>query len=486
MRCRRPPADDGYHLSEDLADRAIRYLGELRSVEPDTPFFLYFATGACHSPHHAPREWIDRYRGRFDAGWDAWRERTFARQQATGPAAAPARSSRPARRGCRRGTTCRPTSSGSRRASWSASPASSRTPTRRSAACSTFIEELGERDDTLVVARLRQRRLAPRAARAARSTTPASGTASRPVAASCTPASTSSAGRPRTTTTRGAGRWPATRRSGAGSARCTKAASPTRASCTGRAASPAAGEIRHQFAHAIDVLPTILELIGIDPPAEIDGVAQSPIEGTSFAYLLDAAAPTGAHTTQYFEMLGSRGDLPRGLEGGDVQAARRDVRRRARSRRAVRGRRVGAVPRRRGLLGVRRPRRHRSPRSSRSWSTCGGTRRAQYQVLPLDNRPLAALMNPRPTRSLEPRAVRVLPGRVAGARDGRRERAQPVARRSRPTSYVGAGRQPVEGVLLAQGTCSAAGRSSCVDGRLRYVHNFAGKERHIVDVGRRW
>ncbi len=81
-----PPrsAEEGYHLSEDLADRAIQYLGEIRSVEPDQPFFLYFATGACHSPHQAPAEWIERYRGQFDAGWDAWREATFARQQAMG------------------------------------------------------------------------------------------------------------------------------------------------------------------------------------------------------------------------------------------------------------------------------------------------------------------------------------------------------------------------------------------------------------------
>ncbi len=75
-----PPArpEEGYHLSADLADRAIQFLGDLRAVDADRPFFCYFATGACHSPHHAPKEWIDRYRGQFDAGWDAWREATFA------------------------------------------------------------------------------------------------------------------------------------------------------------------------------------------------------------------------------------------------------------------------------------------------------------------------------------------------------------------------------------------------------------------------
>ena len=95
-RCCRPARpEEGYHLSEDLAERAIQYLGEIRSVEPDQPFFLYFATGACHSPHHAPPEWIERYRGQFDAGWDAWREATFARAAGDGPAVPRAPSCRP-------------------------------------------------------------------------------------------------------------------------------------------------------------------------------------------------------------------------------------------------------------------------------------------------------------------------------------------------------------------------------------------------------
>ena len=78
----RPPrsVEDGYHLSADLADRAIEYLGDLRAVDVDQPFFLYFCTGACHSPHHAPAEWIEHYRGRFAQGWDRWRDETFDRQ----------------------------------------------------------------------------------------------------------------------------------------------------------------------------------------------------------------------------------------------------------------------------------------------------------------------------------------------------------------------------------------------------------------------
>ncbi|MFN7804031.1 MAG: arylsulfatase [Planctomycetaceae bacterium] len=73
-----------YHLTEDLADQAIAWTRRVTSIAPDKPFFLYVAPGANHSPHHAPQEWIDRFRGQFDAGWDAYREATFQRQKQLG------------------------------------------------------------------------------------------------------------------------------------------------------------------------------------------------------------------------------------------------------------------------------------------------------------------------------------------------------------------------------------------------------------------
>ena len=76
--------EEGYHLTEDLADKAIGYLRQQRSLTPDKPFFLYFAPGATHAPHHVPTEWSDRYTGVFDDGWDTLRERTFARQKEMG------------------------------------------------------------------------------------------------------------------------------------------------------------------------------------------------------------------------------------------------------------------------------------------------------------------------------------------------------------------------------------------------------------------
>jgi len=76
--------EEGYHLTEDITDRAISWVQQQKSMMPDKPFFLYFAPGATHAPHHVPAEWSDRYRGRFDSGWDALRDEILARQKELG------------------------------------------------------------------------------------------------------------------------------------------------------------------------------------------------------------------------------------------------------------------------------------------------------------------------------------------------------------------------------------------------------------------
>jgi arylsulfatase A-like enzyme len=76
--------EEGYPFTEDMADKAITWIGQQKSLMPDKPFFMYFAPGATHAPHHVPKDWSDKYRERFDAGWDAIREQTFARQKELG------------------------------------------------------------------------------------------------------------------------------------------------------------------------------------------------------------------------------------------------------------------------------------------------------------------------------------------------------------------------------------------------------------------
>ena len=75
---------EGYHLTEDITARAITWIGQQKALMPDKPFFMYYAPGATHAPHHVPKEWSDKYKGKFDDGWDALRERTFARQKELG------------------------------------------------------------------------------------------------------------------------------------------------------------------------------------------------------------------------------------------------------------------------------------------------------------------------------------------------------------------------------------------------------------------
>ena len=76
--------EEGYHLMEDMTDKAIDWIGQQKSLAPDKPFFIYFAPGATHAPHHVPKEWADKYKGKFDQGWDKLREEIFARQKKLG------------------------------------------------------------------------------------------------------------------------------------------------------------------------------------------------------------------------------------------------------------------------------------------------------------------------------------------------------------------------------------------------------------------
>jgi arylsulfatase A-like enzyme len=76
--------EEGYHFMEDMTDRAMGWIAQQKALTPDKPFFVYFAPGATHAPHHVPKEWADKYKGKFDRGWDSLREETIARQKRLG------------------------------------------------------------------------------------------------------------------------------------------------------------------------------------------------------------------------------------------------------------------------------------------------------------------------------------------------------------------------------------------------------------------
>ncbi len=79
-----PPHDPKYHLTEDMAEKGLKWLGEHKAYSPDKPFFMYWAPGAVHGPHHVFKEWSEKYKDKFDGGWDEYRKRVFERQLAMG------------------------------------------------------------------------------------------------------------------------------------------------------------------------------------------------------------------------------------------------------------------------------------------------------------------------------------------------------------------------------------------------------------------
>ena len=474
----RPPrsVEDGYHLSADLADRAIAQLADLRAVDVDRRFFLYFATGACHSPHHAPREWIERYEGRFDKGWDQWREEIFARQLEAGlfppgTEMAPRPPWVPA---------------------WSELPESERAVAARFMECFAaflsytddqlarlldFLERTGDLEDTLVILvsdngasseggptgsindnRLQNfdpagpdelaRRVDELGGPAAHNNYPWGWTM-----AGNTPFK----------------RWKREVHEGG-------VADPCIVSWPARISG---GGLRHQFAHAVDVLPTVLELAGIERPETIEYVPQTRIDGISFASLLgaDGADAPAARTTQHFEMFGSRAIYHDGWkavtfkpigplynDGINWNAPFSEDRWELYH--------VAVDPTELHDLAADEPGRL-ADMIDRWWVEARAN-----QVLPLDNRVLHTLVHPKPDR----RAPRLSTTYYPGTSPVPETVAANVKNRSHVidvdvTIPSGA---PAEGVLLAQGSVLGGFSLHLDGGRLRYVHNLYGKERHVV------
>ena len=296
--------EEGYHLTEDLADKAIEFIADAKQAAPNKPFYLHFCTGAMHAPHHVAKEWADRYAGQFDDGWDAYRQRVFARQQELGILPADAELSRhdpdvP---------------------DWdSLSPGARRLAARMMEVFAgflshtdyhigrllDFLKETGEFDNTLIMVVSDNGASAEGGPTGTTNELQFFNNAPEPLEDSL--AKIDELGGPATFNHYPWG-W-----TFAGN---TPFRRWKRETYRGGACDPflvhwpegiaARGEVRTQYAHIIDMVPTVLDVLGIEPPASIRGVTQSPIHGVSFAYSFgDADAPT-RHHTQYFEMFGHR------------------------------------------------------------------------------------------------------------------------------------------------------------------------------------
>lgn len=459
--------EEGYHLTEDLADRAIEFVTDLRNVDPRKPFYLYFATGACHSPHQAPAEYLERYRGVFDEGWDVWRERTFARQKEMGVVPAhTVLSDRP---------------------DWvpawdDLAPGERQVYARYMEAFAGFLthtdeqlgrvfsylEETGDWDNTLVllmsdngasseggpVGSLNDVRTWNAVAHHWEEALERIDEIGGPRIHNNYPWGWTVAGN---TPFR---RWKRETHEGG-------VADPLVAHWPRGIA--ARGELRRQYVHATDVVPTILDAVGVEAPAVLDGVEQEPLHGASFrATFVDADAPEH-HVTQYYEMFGCRAiyhggwkavayhEIQMGEPGLDqVPWELYDLRADPSETNDL----AGAHPEKVAEL------------DALWWAEA-----ERYGVLPLDNRPFSEFVFERP-ETVEPRSryvykpfAQMVPEALAV---NVRNRAHRV------TTTVDVPERGVEGVIISQGSFLGGWALYVVDGTLRYSHNLSGREEHRV------
>jgi len=306
--------EEGYHLTEDLANHAIQWVRRQKSLMPDKPVFMYFAPGATHAPHHVPPEWSAKYKGQFDQGWDKLREETFARQKQLGVIP----------------PDCDLTRRHPEIPAWDEMPAELKPVlTREMEVYAGFLEhtdyhvgrliqalaDLEILDDTLIFYIIGDN--------GASAEGTLKGTFNEYVGANGfenmetaeflkehldqfgTPDAYNhyavgwahAMDTPYQWTKQVASHWGGTRNG-------TIVHWPK--------GIQAKGEIRSQFSHVIDLAPTILEAAGLPEPAFVNGIQQKPYEGVSMMYSFDDAKAAERHETQYFEMVGNRGIYHKG------------------------------------------------------------------------------------------------------------------------------------------------------------------------------
>jgi len=304
--------EQGYHLTEDIADDAINWLREQQSFAPDKPFFMYWATGSAHGPHHIMKEWADKYKGKFDDGWDKYRERTFARQKAMGWIPQNAQL----------------TPRAATMASWDSIPESEKPFQRRLmevfagfAAHADYnagrviaeIEKQGKLDNTLIFYIWGDN---------GSSAEGQNGTLSELLAQNGIPSKIEQhikamndlggldvLGTPKADNMYHAGwAW-----AGSTPYKSTKLVGAHFGGTRQPMAVAWPKVIKHddtprpQFHHVNDVVPTIYDILKITPPSVVNGVPQGPIDGISFAYTFTDAKAKGRKSTQFFDIMGSRG-----------------------------------------------------------------------------------------------------------------------------------------------------------------------------------
>ena len=315
--------EDGYHFSVDITDKAIEFIKDSKVIAPEKPFFLYYAPGAAHAPHQAPKEWADKYAGQFDMGYEAIREETLARQKKMG--IVPADTELPPMNPLgtpetRSGPDGQPFPLMDLTRPWDSLTADEQRLFARMAEVYAgflshadhqigrlldYLDELGERENTMVIVV---------SDNGASGEGGPNGSVNEMKFANGIPDEMADnlkmldqLGSPATYNHYPNGwamafntpfkMWKRYEFNGGTCDPCIM---------SWPAGMPARGELREQYHHAVDITPTILDVLGVQPPERIKGHVQSRFDGVSMRYAFaDADAPTTRHT-QFYSMLGSR------------------------------------------------------------------------------------------------------------------------------------------------------------------------------------
>ncbi|HVZ88237.1 MAG TPA: arylsulfatase [Polyangia bacterium] len=302
-----PPGREGsYTLNDALADKAIAYIHQQKSVTPDRPFFVYFAPGATHAPHHVPKAWIDKFKGQFEQGWDRYREECFQRQKSLGVIPADAQlTARPAEIPAYDSLTADQKKVAARLMETFAAY-TAQTDYELGRLLDT-LDEIGQTDKTLVFCSIGDNGASMEGGLhgAFNEMVTLIGMEEDPVVVL---QRLEEIGGPTAYNHYPVGwawamntpfQWGKQVASHFGGTR-----NPLVISWPDQIHDR--GGLRSQFHHCIDIVPTILDAAGVAEPIEVNGVVQRPIEGISMRYSFDDAEAKGTRPTQYFEMFGNR------------------------------------------------------------------------------------------------------------------------------------------------------------------------------------
>jgi len=314
--------EEGYHLSVDLTDKAIEFIRDSKSIAPEKPFFLYYALGACHAPHHVPKEWIEKFKGQFDMGYEAVREQTLARQKELGivPADTELPPINPIGTTERTGPDGLPFPALDVTRPWDSLSVDEKKLFCRMAEVYAgflahaddqigrllgFLEEFGYLENTLVILV---------SDNGASGEGGPNGSVNEMKFANGIPDTIEAnmpmldeLGGPKTYNHFATGwamafntpfkMWKRYEFNGGTSDPCV---------VSWPAGIKAKGKIRHQYHHAVDLVPTVLDALGVGPPRTIKGHVQSHFDGVSMRSAFDDAKAPSRRSTQFYAMLGSR------------------------------------------------------------------------------------------------------------------------------------------------------------------------------------